>query len=162
MGALGDMQFLIPIGFIAILFKFAIVDFNRYRWFKYFVVSIILYTIIKIIILNKLEYNSDFTGMSIVMIILIMIFSYIIIYKGIVKTIDKNIKDTAFIEKVQAGYFVGIVFFIFPIFVRVANLSFLYRGEIKNFYLLLFEYFLSGFIILFFSTRGAKLIKNIK
>lgn len=161
MGASGDMQFLIPIGFIAILFKFVIVDFKRHRWFKYFIIGIILYTIIKIIILSELDYNSDFIGMSIVMITLILIFSYIIIYRGIVKTRDKGINETAFIEKVQAGYFIGIVFLIFPMFIKLANLSFLYRGEIKNFYLLLFEYLLAGFIILFFSSRGAKLIKDI-
>lgn len=31
MGVSGDMQYLIPVGFIAILFKFAIVDFKRYK-----------------------------------------------------------------------------------------------------------------------------------
>lgn len=108
-----------------------------------------------------MNYNSDYTGMSIVTIIIVLLFSYIKIYRGTIRAKNEDIKYESLLEKVKLGYFIGIVFFIFPIFIKAAHLSFLYRGKIKNFYLFLFEYLLAGTIILFVSGKGTKLIKNI-
>lgn len=162
MGFSGDIQYLVPIGFVVILFKFVIIDFKKFKSFKYFILGIVLYTIFKVILLKYFHYNEDFIGMSIVMLVIALLFSYFRIYKKINKTnVNRDFDYELLLTHVKMGYFIGNIFIIFPFIIKIINLSHLYRGEIKNFYLLLFEYLLSGIIILLTSKLGSKIINNI-
>ena len=49
MGFSGDMQYLIPMGFVVILFKLVIIDFKKNKVFKYFILGMVIYIILKII-----------------------------------------------------------------------------------------------------------------
>lgn len=96
------------------------------------------------------------------MLVIALLFSYFRIYKKINKTnVNRDFDYELLLTHVKMGYFIGNIFIIFPFIIKIINLSYLYRGEIKNFYLLLFEYLLSGIIILLTSKLGSKIINNI-
>lgn len=161
MGFSGDMQYLVPIGFLVILFKFIIIDFKKNNLFKYLIFGIVGYTILKVMLLKYFGYNEDFIGMSIVMLFLSLLFSYLKIYKNIKKTNNRKEFDYDILySQIRIGYFIGFGFIIFPFIIKLINLTYLYKGDIKNFYLLLFEYWIVGIIILIASKLGYKIIKK--
>lgn len=161
MGFSGELHFMIPFGFVVVLFKYVIVDFKKYTLFKYFILGIALYTGIKICLLKYFHYHKDFVVMSIILFILYLVFSYFKIYRKIRKLKDDNELDRELLDAYPTtGYIIGALLFSYPFFIRILNLSYLYREEIKNFYLLLIEYLLSSIIIIFTSILGEKNIKR--
>lgn len=162
MGFSSDMQYLIPMGFVVILFKLVIIDFKKNKVFKYFILGMVIYIILKIILLNYFKYNEDFIGMTIVMLIIALFYIYFKIYIKINSSDANEDIDYELLKiKVKMGYLICGIFIIFPLIIRVLNLLYLYRGEIKNFYLILFEYWLSSLIILIASKLGSKIIKKV-
>lgn len=161
MGFSGEMHFMIPFGFLVVLFKYVIVDFQKYNLFKYFILGSVLYTGIKIYLLKNFYYNKDFIAMSIILFVIHLVFSYFNIYRKIRMLKEDTELDYDLLRTYpQTGYIMGTLLFSYPFVIRILNLSYLYRGEIKNFYLLLIEYLISSVIIIFTSRLGSKNIKK--
>lgn len=95
------------------------------------------------------------------MLFLSLLFSYFKIYKNIQKTNNRKEFDYDLLySQIRIGYFIGFGFIIFHFIIRLINLTYLYKGDIKNFYLLLFEYWIVGIIILIALKLGSKIIKK--
>jgi len=156
MGFSGGMQFMIPIGFVVILFKFIIVDFKNYKYIRHITIGTILYSLLKVLFLKVFNYDEKFIAITVIMLFISLLFIFLKIYKA---NKNKSIDCELLLTQAYFGSSVGIGLILFPLIIRILNLNYLFNGESKIFYLLLVEYLISGLMILSVSKKAEKTLK---
>ena len=77
MGFSGGMQFMIPIGFVVILFKFIIVDFKNYKYIRHITIGTILYSLLKVLFLKVFNYDEKFIAITVIMLFISLLFIFL-------------------------------------------------------------------------------------
>lgn len=152
MGVSGDLQYILPICLLIVLCKFIVIDFKRRRYKIHVVLGFIIYSFIKLYILRYFNFDSNLRELTVFMTVFILIY---LIFEFYILKNNKEIKPDILLEKAKVGYIYGTGLILIPIIIKIFNIN-IYSGEIKNYYLILFESFLSGVIYLLISNYGIK------
>lgn len=160
MGTSGFLQYLIPFGFVIILFANIIVDFKNMKLFKYYILLSNMYLISQVVFFKYYYYTYDLYELFLITFFIKLIFDYIEIYIKIKNDSPNNFdvikaKYTTF--KMYNGFLL-----IFPLIMLIFKLDFLYG---KNNTLLIYmvtQYIIAFSIIKYNNNKYYKKIKDVK